>query len=228
MFSKINWQHGNKFPTTHTVENKPSHPSRSSSTALPFAGRQKQKPAGIPRASRHSGAVQQHTRFSPAPDFRSAKMPHSSENTNVCWEGKRWDLQGQDPSPVPEIDRWKTTSWSQQGKCPILQLQGRNLRHFWRSPKGLGKVLGQEEGTQKQAAVSCQGTRRPALARQQQTVSSILHCRELILRQNLVFCECWALTPHHAQRARTGLWPWSQHRNVREDLVSFLPERRKI
>lgn len=38
-FPKISSQHSNKFPTTHTVQNKPSHPGRSSSTTLPLASR---------------------------------------------------------------------------------------------------------------------------------------------------------------------------------------------
>lgn len=54
----------------------------------------------------------------------------------------------------------------------------------------------------RQAAGACQGTLWPALACQQHTVSSISPFRELILHQDLVFCELWAWMPQHRQRAR--------------------------
>lgn len=91
-------------------------------------------------------------------------------------------------------------SGSQQRKCPVLQLQGGNRvpgedQRVWEN-------FPANRREHRQAAGACQGTRRPALARQQHTVSNISHFRELILHQNLVFCKLWAWMPHHRQRAR--------------------------
>lgn len=194
------------IPITHTAEQRPSHPSRSKSRAMPFAGWQKHRPAWTPEHHSPPEPFSSIHTSQPAPGFQCTKMHHFSENANMCWEGKRRNLWVQDPSPIPETDRWNTTIWSQQRKCPILQLYGRNPQHFWSSPKGLGKVPGQQQGTQKEVAVACQSTRRPALARQKQMVSNISHCRELILCQNLVFWECWNWhpTPHGRQALGCG------------------------
>lgn len=172
-----------------------------------------------------------HTSSQPAPDFQCTKMHQSSENTDMCWEGKRRDLWVQDPSPVPEMGRWKTISLSEPSRenaPPFCSCMGEILDISGEAQKGLGKVPGQQQRTQKEVAVACQGTHQPALARQKRTVSNISHCRELILCQNLVFWERWVLTPHPARQASTGLWQWYQHRSSRGDLTSFLPERRKI